>query len=106
MSNSEEYSLPLLPPGLWCVVQLVRLVGLDDIAVVDQPSPPADQWDGGVAAAAHQRHGASAGSNPVASSSTDEGHFPVLLHPHIVDGVVVGGVGPHAAPADGRRVAA
>ncbi len=87
-------------------MQLVCLVGQDDITVVHQSSPPADQRDRGVIAAGDQGHGAPARVNPVATASTDKGHFFVLLHPHVIDGVIIGGVGAHAAPADWGRVAA
>lgn len=46
--EDRPYSLPLLPPGLWGVVQLVCLVGQDDVPVVHQPSSPADRGDSGV----------------------------------------------------------
>lgn len=84
-------------------MQLVCLVGQYDIAMVHQSSPPADRWDCGVGAAGNQGHGAPAGAN---SNSTDKGHFSVLLHPDIIDSVIVGGIGAHAAPADRGRVAA
>lgn len=105
--KSELYSLPLLPPGLRCVVQLVRLVRQDDIAVVHYSSPPADQWDGGVIGVGTQGHGAPAWANPkAAATSTDEGHLLVLVHPHVIHGVIVGGIGAHAAPTDWGRGAA
>lgn len=77
------------------------LVGQDDIAMVHKSSPPANQRDCGVSVAGNQGHGTPAGANP-----TDEGHFSVLLHPDVIDSVIVGGVGTHAAPTDGGRVAA
>lgn len=100
------YSLPLFPPGLWCVVQFVRLVCQDDIPVVHQSSPPADQWDSGVGFAGNQGHGAPAGVNPITTTSTDEGHFLVLLHTDIINSMIVGGVWTHTAPADWGRAAA
>lgn len=99
-------SLPLFPLGLWCVVQFVCLVCQDDITVVHQPSPSADQWDSGVSVAGDQGHGAPAGVNPIATTATDEGHFSVLLHADVINGVIVGGVWTHTAPADWGRVAA
>lgn len=78
----------------------------DDIAVVHQSSPPADRRDRGVGSAGNKGHGAPAGVNPIAAASTDEGHFSVLLHPDVIHGMIVGGVGTHAAPADWGRVAA
>lgn len=101
MVKSELYSLPLFPSGLWCVVQLVCLVGQDDIAVVHQSSPPADQRDCGVSVTGNQGHGTPTRANP-----TDEGHFSVLLHPDVIDSVIVGWVGAHAASTDWGRVAA
>lgn len=85
---------------------LVCLVGQDDITVVHQSSPSSDRWNCGVSVAGNQGHGAPAGANPIATTSTDKGHFSVLLHPDVIDSVIVGGVGAHAAPADWGRVAA
>lgn len=85
-------------------MHLVCLVGQDDVPVVHQSSPAADQRDCGVIG--DQRHGAPAGANPVAPTSTDKGHVPVLVHPDVIDSVIVGGVGAHAAPTDWGRVAA
>lgn len=85
---------------------LVCLVSQDDIAVVHQSSPPADEWDGGVSAAGDQGQGASTGPDPVAAASAEKWHISVLVDPDVVDGVIVGGVGAHAAPADRGRGAA
>lgn len=87
-------------------MQLVCLVGQDDITVVHQSPPPPDQRDFGVVVAGNQGHGAPAGADPVATTSTDEGHFSVLLHPDVIHSMIVGGIGPHAAPADWGRGAA
>lgn len=81
-------------------MQLVRLVGHDDIPVVHHASPPPDQRHCGVGAAGDQGQGATPGPDPPA-----ERHISVLIHSHVIDGVVVGGVGAHAAPADWGRAA-
>ena len=85
---------------------LVCLVSQDDIAVVHQSSPPADERHCGVVAAGDQGQGAPAGADPVAAASTEKGHVSVLVDPDVVDGVIVGGVGAHAAAADRGRGAA
>lgn len=74
--------------------------------MVHQSSPPADQWDSGVSVAGNQGHGAPGGVNPIATISTDEGHFSVLLHTDVIYSMIVGGAWTHTAPADWGRVAA
>lgn len=99
----ELYSLPLLPPRLWCVVQLVCLVRQDDITVVHHSPPTPDQRGGGViVTGGSQGHG----TPSRAIVATHDGHLSELVHPHVIHSVVVGGVGAHAAPTDWRRGAA
>lgn len=98
------YSLPLFPPGLWCVVQLVCLVSQDDISVVHQSSSPADR--GGSRVISNQRQVPPAKASTIATSSNRKGHICVLVHLHVIDSVIVGGVWAHAAPTDGGWVAA
>lgn len=73
--------------------------------MVHQSSPPADERDCGVIAVGNQGQRAPARANPIATTSTSKGHFSVLLHPDVINSVIVGGVGAHAAPADWGRVA-
>lgn len=102
--ENRPYSLPLFPPGLWGVMQLVCLVGQDDVPVVHQPSSPADRGDSRVIS--NQRQGPPAKASAVATSCARKGHVRVLVDLDVTDGVVVGRVWAHAAPADGGWVAA
>lgn len=98
--ESKLYSLPLLPLGLWCVVQLVCLMGQDDIPVIHQSPPPTNQWNCGVIVAGNQGQRVLARETPIAVTSTTEGNFTVMLHLNVIHSMIVCGVGAYAAPAD------
>lgn len=100
------YSLPLFPPGLWCVMQLVCLVSQDDVPVVHQPSSPADRGDGRVISDQRQGPPAKADAVAASASSSRKGHICEAVDLDVIDGVIVGRVGAHAAPTDGGWVAA
>lgn len=106
MHVSELYSLPLLPLGLRRVVQLMCLMGQDDIPVIHRPSSPANEWNCWVIVVINEGQGALAIVILITASSTREGHFTVLLHLDIIHSMIVRGVGAHTAPTDWRRATA